>query len=82
MKHLKKEEVEELLKSRPRRRGVVEFAEEIAALKKGEALQISLAEWNRKTSPGQYFPVKFNTKDNKVVAVTRIGNDGFLIEKL
>ncbi len=82
MKHLKKEEVEELLKSRPRRRGVVEFADQIAALKQGEGLQISLSEWKRKTPPTHYFATKFNKGGARVVSISKIGNDEFLVEKL
>lgn len=82
MKRLKKEEVEELLKTRPRRRGVIEFADDIAALKKGEALQISQSEWKRKTPPTHYFPTKFNRSGERVVSVAKIGNGEFLVEKL
>lgn len=82
MKKLKKEEVEELLKSRPRKRTECEYADEIAALKSGEALHVTAADWKRKTQPTHYFCTKYNTRGKQVLSVFKIRDGEFLVMKL
>ena len=82
MQKLTKEEVEKLRETKPFRSGTVLFGQEIAELKKGDGLQISASDWTRKTPPNQYYPAKFNKGGQRVIAVSKIGDGEYLIEKL
>jgi hypothetical protein len=78
-----KSEVEEILSSRERNRKPIIFGDEIAKLKKGEALHITPKEWKLKTVPPSYYYPKYNKdKEKKVISISKLKDGGYLIKKV
>jgi len=77
-----KEEVAKILATKKNAKKPILFEKEIKSLKKGEAFEINVSEWELRTTPSAYYYGKYRKgKTEKYISCNKVG-EKYLIVKL